>query len=64
MIPDEDRNKNVFALFFGLNMLANTEDGCVFTRSELEGLAKEAGFSRVEWLEDAPAPSPLAVFHK
>lgn len=64
MIPDEDRNKNTFALFFGLNMLANTDEGCVFTRSELETLAKEAGFSRVEWLEDTPAASPLAVLHK
>lgn len=64
MIPDEERNKNVFALFFGLNMLAGTEDGCVFTRSELETMAREAGFARVEWLEDSPSPSPLAVFHK
>ena len=63
-IPDEERNKNVMALFFGLNMLANTEEGCVFTRSELEAMAREAGFTRVDWLEDAPAQSPLAVFRK
>ncbi len=63
-IPDEERNKNISALFFGLNMLANTEEGCVFTRSELEAMAREAGFTRVDWLEDAPAQSPLAVFRK
>ncbi len=64
MIPDEERNKNVQALFFGLNMLACTDEGCVFTRSELEGLAKEAGFARIDWLEDAPSPSPIALFRK
>lgn len=63
-IPDEERNKNLMALFFGLNMLANTDEGCVFTRSELEAMAKEAGFAKVDWLEDAPAGSPLAVFRK
>lgn len=64
MIPDEARNQNMFALFFGLNMLACTADGCVFTRSELEKMAREAGFARVDWLEDAPAASPLALFRK
>ncbi|MEW6283003.1 MAG: methyltransferase, partial [Candidatus Eremiobacterota bacterium] len=63
MIPDDDRNKDLFGLFFGVNMLALTEDGCVFTRSELDSLAGQAGFSCVEWVE-APAPYPLAVFHK
>ena len=63
MIPDDNRNQDTFALSFGLNMLVLTEEGCVFTRSELAAMAREAGFSQVDWLE-APAPYPLALFRK
>jgi len=63
MITDDNRNQDAFALRFGLNMLVLTEEGCVFTRSELAAMAHEAGFSQVDWLE-APAPYPLALFRK
>lgn len=60
MIPDEDRKSDLFALLFGVNMLALTQEGDVFTRTELERLGRDAGFPHAEWLQ-APAPYPLLV---
>jgi hypothetical protein len=60
MIPDDDRSTDLYALLFGLHMLLLTEEGEVFTRSELESMARETGYQEVSWLE-VPAPYPLMV---
>lgn len=60
MIPDEERKSDLFALLFGVNMLALTEEGDVFTRAQLEEMGRRTGFPQAEWLP-APAPYPLLV---
>ncbi|MBI3926609.1 MAG: methyltransferase domain-containing protein [Armatimonadetes bacterium] len=62
-IPDEERSTDTMALLFGLNMLLNTEEGTVFTRSELERMTSQAGFGPAEWL-DVPAAYPLMLVHR
>lgn len=60
MIPDENKSEDMFANLFGLNMLVHTHAGTVFSQSELEQMAKAAGFSSVEWVR-AAAPYPVMV---
>jgi ubiquinone/menaquinone biosynthesis C-methylase UbiE len=58
--PDENREKDLFPLIFGVNMLIHTAEGNTFTLSEYTSWLKEAGFKRVETI-DIPATSPLIV---
>jgi len=58
--PDENREKDLFPLIFGVNMLIHTPEGNTFTLSEYTSWLKEAGFKRVETI-DIPATSPLMV---
>lgn len=58
--PDENREKDLFPLIFGVNMLVHTPEGNTFTLSEYTSWLKEAGFERVETI-DIPAASPLMV---
>ncbi|MHB2015941.1 MAG: methyltransferase [Candidatus Xenobia bacterium] len=62
-VTDDEHSTAVTPLLFGVNMLMLTEHGDVFSARELEGLMREAGFARTEWLQ-VPAPSPLLVAHK
>ncbi len=63
MIPDEDRSENMLGNLFGLNMLVHTHHGEVYTQSELEQMARQAGFQRYEWFP-APAPFPLLIAYR
>jgi precorrin-6B methylase 2 len=58
--PDENRQKDLFALMFAVNMLIHTTEGNTFTISEYTSWLKEAGFKKVETI-DIPATSPLIV---
>ena len=58
--PDENREKDLFPLIFGVNMLIHTLEGNTFTLSEYTCWLKEAGFRSVEAI-DVPATSPLIV---
>jgi SAM-dependent methyltransferase len=58
--PDENREKDLFPLIFGVNMLIHTPEGNTFTFSEYTSWLKEAGFKRVETI-DIPATSSLIV---
>lgn len=60
MIPDENRCHDLYGVLFGLQMLMMTEEGDVFTASELEHLVAEAGFTTHRWL-DTPALYPLLL---
>ncbi|MBN9414329.1 hypothetical protein ABS71_01250 [bacterium SCN 62-11] len=60
MVASEPRGLDVFSNLFDLNMLMWTEDGTVFTRTQLEEMSTEAGFSRFEWLE-VPGPYPVLL---
>jgi ubiquinone/menaquinone biosynthesis C-methylase UbiE len=59
-IPNEERTGPPQPLLFAVNMLVNTEEGDVFTFSEMKGWLEEAGFRDVRTL-DVPAPSPLVL---
>ncbi len=58
--PDENREKDLFPLLFGVNMLIHTPEGNTFTLSEYTSWLKEIGFKKVETI-DIPATSPLIV---
>lgn len=60
MVPDENKCEDMFANLFGLNMLVHTHSGTVFSKSELEQMAKAAGFSSMEWVR-AAAPYPIML---
>ena len=62
MVASEPRGAEVFPNLFDLNMLMWTEQGTVFTASQLEEMCTQAGFSRCQWLE-APSPFPVLVAH-
>src|SRR5262249_17456398 len=50
MIPNDARTGPPMPLLFGLNMLAHTEAGDVFTMREYRAWLKEAGFRKVQIL--------------
>ena len=60
MIASEPRGADVFSNLFDLNMLRWTQEGTVFTAAQLEKMAREAGFTRFEWLS-VPSPSPVLL---
>ena len=62
MVGSDPRGQDLFPNLFDLNMLFWTEDGCVFSRSELEKMVTEAGFSRFEWLPTASASPTLLAY--
>jgi SAM-dependent methyltransferase len=63
LIPDNERQTNVFPLLFAVNMLVNTEEGDTFTFAEYRQWLEAAGFDGVRTLE-TPALSPLIVAEK
>ena len=63
MIPNDARTGPALPLLFGLNMIAHTEAGDVFTMQEYREWLKEAGFKKVTTM-DAPSPSPLILATK
>lgn len=50
-IPNEDRTGPAQPLLFQVNMFVGTENGCVFTESELKGMLRSQGFKASERLE-------------
>lgn len=59
-IPDEDRLNPSWSATFGLTMLANTNEGDVYTFSQYEAMFREAGFQTNRLIE-APAGPHRAV---
>ena len=47
-VPNDDRVTPPTAAAFSMIMLANTPSGDAYTFTELEGMAKNAGFARVD----------------
>jgi len=45
-ITNDERNGPSMAMLFGVNMLMNTEIGCVFSESDLQNLLQNAGFTK------------------
>lgn len=60
MVAGEPRGADVFSNLFDLNMLMHTQDGTVFSRSQLEEMCRQAGFTKFEWLT-VPSPYPVLV---
>jgi len=61
--PDENREKNLFPLLFGVQMLIHTTDGNTFSISEYTSWLYDAGFKKVETI-DIPATSSVIVATK
>lgn len=55
-VPNPDRVTPPIAAAFSMMMLASTPSGDAYTYAEIEGIAKSAGFARVE-----AAPEPLGI---
>lgn len=60
MVASEPRGEALFPNLFDLNMLMWTQEGTVFTASQLEAMGREAGFSGFEWVP-IPGPSPVLI---
>lgn len=65
MIANNDRGGPPFAMLFGINMLINTTQGCVFTDSQLSEMLSTAGFVKPyrTAIEETPF-SPIMIAHK
>ena len=65
-ISNDEETGPVFPRLFALNMLIMTENGCVFTQTELKNMLQAAGLPKVQRL-DLPywgAESPLMIAEK
>jgi ubiquinone/menaquinone biosynthesis C-methylase UbiE len=58
--PDENRERDLFPLLLGVNMLIHTTEGNTFTISEYTSWLHDAGFKKIETI-DIPATSPLII---
>jgi ubiquinone/menaquinone biosynthesis C-methylase UbiE len=63
-VPNPDRVSPPMAAAFSMVMLATTPAGDAYTFSELEGIAKDAGFSRVELAPAALGLDRLIVAYR
>jgi SAM-dependent methyltransferase len=62
-LVNADRRGPVGGLFFGINMLVNTDEGNTFSFEEIASWLTEAGFVNVRTVA-APGPSPLILATK
>jgi hypothetical protein len=60
---DDSRNQNVFGLLMSLNMLIENGDGFDYTPSDFNRWAKQAGFTRTEFIP-LTGPATAAVAYK
>ncbi len=58
-IIDDNRSKNAFGLLMSLNMLIETPDGFDYSRTDIEGWVREAGFRETSLL---PLAGPSSAF--
>lgn len=56
MMTDASHTKPAFSALFAVNMALTTDNGWVFSQSELDGWLAEAGFGPAEF---SPAPPPM-----
>jgi len=61
-VPDEDRISPPVPVMFAFQMLATTPGGDAYTTSELDEMAKNAGFRGARTSSLAPVPESLIVF--
>jgi ubiquinone/menaquinone biosynthesis C-methylase UbiE len=65
MIADDERNGPPFPMLFGVNMLINTSEGCVFTERELKQMLTTAGFVSPYRMPVSDMPySPIIIASK
>ena len=62
-ILDDNGHTPVDAAIFGLHMLVSTEEGGTYTRGEIRGWMKKAGFGAIR-LIDVPGPAQLVTGRK
>jgi hypothetical protein len=63
-VPNPDRVSPPMAAAFSMVMLATTPAGDAYTFAELESIAKDAGFSRVELAPAALGLDRLVIAYK
>jgi ubiquinone/menaquinone biosynthesis C-methylase UbiE len=61
-VPDEDRTSPPIPVMFAFQMLATTPSGDAYTSSELDAMAKQAGFRGATTRALHPIPETLIVF--
>ncbi|HEY2894234.1 MAG TPA: methyltransferase, partial [Pirellulales bacterium] len=62
-LVNPERSGPPMGLIFAVNMLVNTDQGDVFTLSEVKAWLKAAGYRKVRQLK-AAGPSPLILANK
>jgi ubiquinone/menaquinone biosynthesis C-methylase UbiE len=62
-VPESDRVSPPLAASFAYVMLATTPSGDAYTRSELEDMARRAGFARCEFAPLPPSPQTLLTLY-
>jgi 2-polyprenyl-3-methyl-5-hydroxy-6-metoxy-1,4-benzoquinol methylase len=63
-VPNEDRVSPAMAAAFSLTMLANTPAGDAYTLRDLEGMYRDAGFSRMAGHPVPTGPHTIVIGHK
>jgi ubiquinone/menaquinone biosynthesis C-methylase UbiE len=61
-VPDEDRISPTIPVMFAFQMLATTPSGDAYTSTELDAMAKRAGFRGAESRSLPPTPETLIIF--
>lgn len=61
-VPNEDRITPPVPAMFAFMMLGSTPSGDAYTRSDLEGMGRQAGFARVAFEGLGPSPQTLIAF--
>lgn len=60
-LPNDNKTAPLIPLLFGLNMLVNTDEGCVFTLRQFRQWLRDIGFKKIDILKQAPSLSPLIL---
>jgi ubiquinone/menaquinone biosynthesis C-methylase UbiE len=63
-LVDDARTKPVFGAMFAINMFLVTTDGCVFSRTELDGMLSQCGFSNIRALPLAEGDADVIMADK
>ena len=64
MFVSEDRDAPFYPVMFSLTMLMFTDEGDTYTRSQVTGWLREAGFTRIRHKVVIPYESSILIGHK
>lgn len=61
---NEDKISPEFSVQFAIEMIANSQNGKVYTHSEITDLLKDCNFSDIERIDEIPSPATLYLVQK